>query len=167
MQSCTAEQIVDAPVPHVMEEILEVVKRQRVQSNTVETAKFNPEGTGQVIQRIERGRIRGRGGGDKKIYVKCQDEVRQVQEEELKKLVTDGSGDVYAVHGGRIVTARMVDRLRDGAMIQLVNRMPGGGKNKKKMAKKMAKRDLVKIGKGEGKCPPPTSAYALHELSYT
>ena len=137
VQSCTAEQNVDAPVPNVMEEILEVVKRQRVQSNTVETAKFNPEGTGQVIQRIEQGRIRGRGGGDKKIYVKCQDEVRQAQEEELKKLVTDGSGDVYAVHGGRIVTARMVDRLRDGAMIQLVNRMPGGGKNKKKMAKRM------------------------------
>ena len=66
VQSCTAELIVDAPVPHV-EEILEVVKRQRVQSNTVEAAKFNPEETEQVIQRIEQGRIRGRGGGDKKI----------------------------------------------------------------------------------------------------
>ena len=138
VQSCTAEQIVDAPVPHVIEEIFKVVKRQRVQRNTVEAAKFNLEETGQVIQRIEQGRVRGRGGGDKMIYVKCQDEVRQVQEEELQKLVTDGSGDVYAVHGGRIVTARMIDRLRDGAMIQLVNRMPGGGKKKKKkMAKKM------------------------------
>ena len=47
------------------------------------------------------------------------------------------SGDVYAVHGGRIVTSRVVDGLKDGAMIQLVDRMPGGGKNKKKTTKKM------------------------------
>ena len=49
--------------------------------------------------------------------------------------MTDGSGEVYAVHGGRIVTSRTVDQLRDGEMIQFVNRMPGGGKNKKKMKK--------------------------------
>ena len=113
----------------MMEEIRAVVRhvlQERVHSDTIEVAKFNPEETGQVVQRIEQGRVRGRGGGDKKIYVKCRDDVWQMTEEELKKLVTDGSGEVYAVHGGRIVTSRTVDQLRDGAMIQFVNRMPGG-----------------------------------------
>ena len=108
-----------------------------MQNYTDEVAKFNPEEIGQVIQWIEQGRVRGCGGGDRKIYVKCHDDVRQMKEEELKKLVTGGSGDACAVHGGRIVTARMVDRLRDGAMIQLMNRVPGGGKNNKKMTEKM------------------------------
>ena len=140
VQSCKAEQIVDESVPRMVEETSEVVKhvpQERVHSNTIEVAKFDPEETGRVIQRIEQGRVRGRGGGDRKIYVKCRGEVRQVQEEELKKLMAEGSGEVYAVHGGRIVTLRAVEELKDGTMIQLVDRMPGGGKNKKKTTKKM------------------------------
>ena len=50
--------------------------------------------------------------------------------DELKRLVKEEDGDVYAVHGGRIVTARMVDQLGDGAVIQFVDRMLGGGKKK-------------------------------------
>ena len=46
--------------------------------------------------------------------------------DELKRLVTEEDGDVYAVHGGRIVTARTVDQLGDGAVIQFVDRMLGG-----------------------------------------
>ena len=146
-QSCVAEQFVDESVPRMMEETSGTVEhtlKRSVQDNTVEAAKFNPEETGQMIQRIDQGRLRGRGGGDKKIYVKRRDDVRQMKEEELKKLMTDGSGDAYAVHGGSIVTARMVDRLRDGAMIQLVNRMAGGGKNKKKMTTKMVEESRVR-----------------------
>ena len=128
------EKTVEGPQLQIVEKTIEAAKhilQERVHSNTVEVAKFNPEETGQVVQRIEQGRVRGRGGGDKKIYVKCRDDVRQMTEEELKKLVTDESGEVHAVHGGRIVTSRTVDQLSDGAMIQFVNRMPGGGKNKK------------------------------------
>ena len=97
----------------MMEEIREVVRhvlQERVHSNTIEVAKFNPEETGQVVQRIQPGRVRDRGGGDKEIYVKCRDKVRQMKEEELKKLVTEGSAEVYAVHGGRIVTSRATAR---------------------------------------------------------
>ena len=141
VESCTAEQTIDVPVPSVMEEFLEVVKhvpQERVHSNTVEAAKFNPEETGQVIQRIEQGRIHDCGGGDKRIYAKHREKVRQVTVDEMKRLVKEERGDVYAVHGGKIVTSRVVDRLKDGAMIRLVDRVPGGGgKNRKKATKKM------------------------------
>ena len=106
-------------------------------SNTVEAAKFNPEETGQVIQRIEQGRIHDCGGGDKRIYAKHREKVRRVTVDEIKRVLKQENGDVYAVHDGRIVTSRVVDRLKDGAMIQLVDRMPRGGKNKKKTTKKM------------------------------
>ena len=108
-----------------------------MQNCAVEVAKFNPEETGQVIQPIEQGRIHDCGGGDKRIYAKHREKVWRVTVDEVKRLVKEESGDVYAVHGGRIVTSRVVDRLKDGAMIQLVDRMRGGGKNKKKMTKKM------------------------------
>ena len=44
---------------------------------------------------------------------------------------------MYAVHGGNVVTSQTIDRLGNDAMIQLVDRMPRGGKNKKKATKKM------------------------------
>ena len=47
------------------------------------------------------------------------------------KWTEDGSGDAYAVHGGKIVTSRMINQLEDGAMIRLVNRLPGRGRKKK------------------------------------
>ena len=75
----------------------------------------------------------GDGGGSKgdkgrKTYAKQRENIRRVTVDELKRL--------YAVHGGRIVTVEMVDQLGDGAVIQFVNRMLGGGKNKKKMTKR-------------------------------
>ena len=77
----------DSRVPHVMEKSIEVVKhvpQERVHSNTVEAAKFNPEETGQVIQRIEQGRIHDCGGGDKRIYAKHREKVRRVTVDEMK-----------------------------------------------------------------------------------
>ena len=40
-------------------------------------------------------------------------------------------GQVDAVHGGKIVTSQMINQLEDGAMIRLVSRLPGGGRQKK------------------------------------
>ena len=69
----------------------------RRKNYTVEAAKFNPEETGQVIQRIEQGRIHNCGGGDKRIYAKHREKVRRVTVDEMKRLVKE----VYAVHGGK------------------------------------------------------------------
>ena len=57
VQNHTVDQIVDESVPRMMEEIREVVRhvlQERVHSNTIEVAKFNPEETGQVVQRGRR-----------------------------------------------------------------------------------------------------------------
>ena len=72
---------------------------------------------------------RSKGDEDRRIYAKQRVKIWRVAVDELKRLVKEEDGDVYAVHGGRI-TARMVDQLGDGAVIQFVDRMLGGGKKK-------------------------------------
>ena len=57
--------------------------------------------------------------------------------DELKRWVKE-EGDEHAIHGGNVVTAKMVDRLGDGAVVRCARQLLGGGKGKKK--KKMAKR---------------------------
>ena len=49
---------------------------------------------------------------DRRIYAKQRVKIWRVAVDEQKRLVKEEDGDVYAVHGGRIVTARMVDQLR-------------------------------------------------------
>ena len=72
-----------------------------------------------------------RGGESKRIFVRQGEKVRQASKKELVELAENGSGDTYAIHGGKIVTARMIDRLKDCATIRLVNRLPGGGRKRK------------------------------------
>ena len=75
-----------------------------------------------------------KGDGSQRIYARQWEKVRQVSKEELMKWTADGSGDAYAVHGGKIVTPRMINQFEDGAMIRLVSRLLGGGGRKKKVA---------------------------------
>ena len=56
--------------------------------------------------------------------------------DELKGWVKE-EGDEYAIHGGKVVTAKTVHQLGDGAVVRFASRLLGGGKGKQK---KMAKR---------------------------
>ena len=50
-------------------------------------------------------------------------------ERDLKHMIIN-DGDVYMVHGGKIMSPEVVDRLRDDAIVHVVNKMPGGGNKK-------------------------------------
>ena len=56
--------------------------------------------------------------------------------------MVEEEGEEYAIHGGRPVTAKTIDQLRDGAVVRFASRLLGGGKNKKKTVKKTASRLL-------------------------
>ena len=71
------------------------------------------------------------GGESKRIFARPWEEVRQVSKEELTRLTEDGSSHAYVVYGGRIETPETIDQLKDGAIVQIVNRMAGGGRKKK------------------------------------
>ena len=75
-------------------------------------------------------------GESRKIRVMRRGEVWQVAADELKRWLKE-EGDEYAIHGGNVVTAKMVDRLGDGTVVRRASRLLGGGQGKKK---KMAKR---------------------------
>ena len=77
----------------------------------------------------------GRGGENKRIYVRQGEKIRQMSEEELVEWMGNGGGNTYAVHDGKIVTAEMINRLEDCVMIRLVSRLPGGGRKKKAVPK--------------------------------
>ena len=86
------------------------------------------------------------GGGNKRIYVRQGKKIRQMSEEELVDWMVNGGGNAYVVHDGKIVTADMVSRLKDCAMIRLVNRLPGGGRKKKAGSEKHRRRRLERDG---------------------
>ena len=84
----------------------------------------------------------GRGGESKRIYVRQGEKIRQMSEEELVEWMESGGGNTYAVHDGKIVTAEMINRLKDCVMIRLVIRLPGGGRRKKAVPKKKGGEDM-------------------------
>ena len=45
----------------------------------------------------------------------------RMSKEELARLTGDGSNHAYVVYGGRIVTPETINRLKDGAIVQIVN----------------------------------------------
>ena len=65
-----------------------------------------------------------------KIYVKHQGKLQSMTEGLRHMTIEDG--DVYTVHGGKIMNPEAVGRLRDNAIVHVVNKMPGEGKKKGK-----------------------------------
>ena len=95
--------------------------------------------------RVDGGRRRREataGGRNKRIYVEQGKKVRQMSEEELVEWMENGGDNAFVVHDGKVVTAETVSRLKDSAMIRLVNRLPGGGRKKKAVPKSMGGEDL-------------------------
>ena len=95
--------------------------------------------------RVDDGRRRREattGGRNKIIYVEQGKKVRQMSEEELVEWMKNGGDNAFVVHDGKVVTAETVSRLKDSAMIRLVNRLPGGGRKKKTVPKSTGGEDL-------------------------
>ena len=82
------------------------------------------------------------GGDSKRIYARQWEGVRQMSQEELARLTEDGCNHAYEVHGGRIMTPETIDRLEDGAIVQIVNQMVGGGRNKKTASRNKGRSDM-------------------------
>ena len=72
IQERTVEQTIDDSVPRVKEEIIEVVKIP--QERIIDETDVFDHTWKLVVLQIEQGRVRGRGDGDKKIYVECRDD---------------------------------------------------------------------------------------------
>ena len=53
-----------------------------------------------------------------------------MSKEELVRLGKDESSHVYVVYGGRIMTPEAINRLKDDAIVRVVDRMMGGGRKK-------------------------------------
>ena len=53
-----------------------------------------------------------------------------MSKEELVRLAKDESSHVYVVYGGRIMTPEAINRLKDDAIVRIVDRMMGGGRKK-------------------------------------
>ena len=70
------------------------------------------------------------GGESKRIYARQWEVVRQMLKKELARLTEDGSNHAYVVYGGKIMTPETIDPLKEGAIVQIVNRMGGGRKKK-------------------------------------
>ena len=121
------------------------------------SSEFMRSRSGELVD-SERGRERGVGvddegrrreattverrGESRRIYVRQGEKVRQTSKEELVEWAGNTSGNTYAVHDGKIVTAEMIDRLEDCVTIRLVNRLPGGGRKKKVVPKNKGGGDL-------------------------
>ena len=68
-------------------------------------------------------------GGSKAIYVKHRGEVQTMTEQELRCL-SSKNNEVYVVYDGKIVTPEAIGRLKDHAIVQVVDKLTGGGKKK-------------------------------------
>ena len=119
-------------------ELLESCSRLSVEDGNVKggymrswKGELRDSGSGPEEDTRARDEAGGGDGGSKSIYVRQGEKVRQASREELMKWAEDGSDDAYPVHDGKIVTSRMINRLEDCAMIRLVNRLLGGGRQKK------------------------------------
>ena len=82
------------------------------------------------------------GGRNKTIYVEQGKEVRRMSEEEIVEWMVNGGENAFVVHDGKVVTIETVSRLKDNAIIRLVNRLPGGGRKKKAVPKSTGGEDL-------------------------
>ena len=63
------------------------------------------------------------GGGSKNIMLNTG------KESDLRNMVADN--DVYVVHGREIMGTQTIDQPENNAMVQVVDKMPGGGRKKK------------------------------------
>ena len=84
--------------------------------------------------RVDEGERRRRGTTTEsgKIFIRQGKNVRRISKEELKKWVENRNSNAYITHGGRIVAGHAIDQLEDGAVVRIVDRLPGGGRGKKK-----------------------------------
>ena len=82
------------------------------------------------------------GGESKRIYARRWEGVQRMSKEELVRLAKDESSHVYVVYGGRIMTPETINRLKDDAIVRVVDRMVGGGRKKKAVPKNTGGEDL-------------------------
>ena len=117
------------------------VEEGNVQGGCMRSWRGELRGSGSGLERDTRG-----GGGDeggrrrqemttggesKRIYVRRWEGVRRMSKEELVRLAKDESSHVYVVYGGRVMTPETINRLKDDAIVRVVDRMMGGGRKKK------------------------------------
>ena len=79
----------------------------------------------ELTRQQQEGPTRGNGGGEK-ICVKHQGKLQTMTERDLKHM-TSNDGSTYMVHCGKIMNPQAIDRLRDNAIVHVVNKMPEGG----------------------------------------
>ena len=89
-------------------------------------------GSGTRADDGERRRRRGTTTESERIFIRQGKNARRISKEELKKWADNRDSDAYITRGGRIVAEHVIDQLEDGAIVRLVNRLPGGRRGKKK-----------------------------------
>ena len=107
-------------------------------------------GSGSGLERDTRGGDEGgrrrqemtTGGESKRIYVRRWEGVRRMSKEELVRLAKDESSHVYVVYGGRVMTPETINRLKDDAIVRVVDRMMGGGRKKKAAPRNKGESDM-------------------------
>ena len=107
-------------------------------------------GNGSGLEGNTRGRDEGgrrrqemtTGGESKRIYARRWEGVQRMSKEELVRLAKDDSSHVYVVYGGRIMTPEAINRLKDDAIVRVVDRMMGGGRKKQAAPRNKGRSDM-------------------------